>query len=64
MVEIVEQMDISDLEGAYTGYGSDAYHPRMMLVLLFYSYANGVFSSRKIEAATYEPDFGIIKHAI
>jgi len=54
VVEIVDQLDISALEGAYTGSGSDAYHPRMMLALLFYSYASGTFSSRKIEAASYE----------
>jgi len=54
VVEIVDQLDISTLEGAYTGSGSDAYHPRMMLALLFYSYASGTFSSRKIEAATHE----------
>jgi len=54
VVEIVDQLDISALEGAYTGSGSDAYHPRMMLALLFYSYASGVFSSRKIEAVTHE----------
>lgn len=54
VVEIVDQLDISALEGAYTGSGSDAYHPRMMLALLFYSYASGTFSSRKIETATYE----------
>jgi Transposase DDE domain/Transposase domain (DUF772) len=29
------------------------YHPRLMLALLIYSYANGVFSSRRIERATY-----------
>lgn len=54
VVEIVDQLDISDLEGAYTGSGSDAYHPRMMLALLFYCYATGTFSSRKMEAATFE----------
>ena len=54
VVEIVDELDISALEGAYTGSGSDAYHPRMMLALLFYGYATGVFSSRKIEAATFE----------
>ncbi|NBC27993.1 MAG: IS1182 family transposase [Bacteroidetes bacterium] len=54
VVEIVDQLDISDLEGSYTGSGSEAYHPRMMLALLFYSYATGTFSSRKMEAATYE----------
>ncbi len=35
------------------GTGSKQYPPRMMLALLIYSYANGVFSSRKIERATY-----------
>jgi len=54
VVEIVDQLDISALERTYTGSGSDAYHPRMMTALLFYSYATGVYSSRKIEAATYE----------
>lgn len=54
VVEITDQLDISALEGAYTGSGSDAYHPRMMLALLFYSYATGTFSSRKIEAATHD----------
>jgi len=54
VVEIVDQLDISALKGAYTGSGSDAYHPRMMLALLFYSYATGRFSSRKIEAATHD----------
>lgn len=54
VVEIVDQLDISALEGAYTGSGSDAYHPRIMLALLFYSYGTDTFSSRKIEAASYE----------
>lgn len=34
------------------GSGSAQYHPRMMLALLIYSYANGVFGSRRIERAT------------
>jgi len=54
VVEMVDELDISALESSYTGSGSDAYHPRMMTALLFYSYATGEFSSRKIEAATYE----------
>ncbi len=54
VVEIVDQLDLSVLEGSYTGSGSDAYHPRMMTALLFYSYASGTFSSRNIEEATYE----------
>jgi transposase len=54
VVEIVEQLDTSSLEGAYRGGGSAAYAPKMMLTLLFYCYAKGIFSSRKIEKATYE----------
>jgi transposase len=35
------------------GSGSAQYHPRMMLALLIYCYANGVFGSRRIERASY-----------
>ena len=34
--------------------GSPPYPPKMMLALLFYCYATGIFTSRKIEQATYE----------
>lgn len=54
VVEIVEQLDISSISNEYGGRGSTAYSPRMMVALLFYSYATGVFSSRKIERGTYE----------
>ena len=33
--------------------GSAQYHPRMMLALVFYCYANGESGSRRIELATY-----------
>ena len=33
--------------------GKAQYHPRLMLALLIYSYANGVFSSRRVERATW-----------
>jgi transposase len=33
--------------------GKPQYHPRLMLALLIYCYANGVFSSRRIERATH-----------
>jgi len=39
---------------AYRGSGSAAHHPRMLLGLLVYGYATGVFSSRKLERATYD----------
>jgi transposase len=54
VVEITDQLDISAIERQYTGSGSDAWHRRMLLALLFYSYATGTFSSRKIEALTYD----------
>jgi transposase len=52
VVEVIEGLDISALEKAYAGRGSTAYHPAMLLSLLIYGYATGVFSSRKIERAT------------
>ena len=46
-----------DLSGIYSSYederGFPPYDPRLMLKLLLYGYANGVMSSRKLEAATY-----------
>jgi len=54
VVEVIEQMDLSELIGQYTGRGSDAYHPSMMLGLLVYGYATGVHSSRKIERACHD----------
>ena len=54
IVEIVESLDVTPLEAAYSGGGSAPYPPKMMLALLFYGYATGIFSSRALERATYE----------
>jgi len=54
VVEIVERLDTGALERAYGGGGSAPYHPKMLLSLLFYGYATGVFSSRKLERAAYD----------
>ena len=54
VVEVVDQLDLSRLTGAYAGRGSVAHHPSVLLGLLVYGYATGVFSSRKIERATYD----------
>jgi len=54
VVDVVEGLDLSALERAYAGRGSDAYHPAMLLSLLIYGYATGTMSSRKIERATYD----------
>ena len=54
VVDIVSRLDLSPIRNSYAGRGSDAYPPSMMAALLFYAYATGVFSSRKIEQATYD----------
>jgi len=52
VVDIVDQLDLSALTRQYRGTGSAAYHPTVMLGLLVYGYATGIYSSRRIEAAT------------
>ena len=54
VVEIVDQLDLSEITGQYGGGGKHAYHPALLVALLFYGYATGVFSSRKLEQATYD----------
>lgn len=54
IVDIVSQLNLRSVTEQYGGRGSKAYHPRMLLALLFYGYATGVFSSRKLEKATYD----------
>ncbi len=54
VVDIVDQLDLSALTGQYRGSGSAAYHPAVMLGLLIYGYATGVYASRRIETATNE----------
>ena len=54
IVEVIAQLDTSAMLKSYRGSGSAGYHPTMLLGLLVYGYATGVFSSRKIERATYD----------
>ncbi|RNA72349.1 transposase, partial [Prosthecochloris sp. ZM_2] len=54
VVDIVSQLDLSSLRNAYSGRGSSPYDPAMLLSLILYGYATGVFSSRKLEQATYD----------
>jgi transposase len=54
VVEVIAQLDLSGLSMAYAGRGKAAHHPEVLLGLLVYGYATGVFSSRKIERATYD----------
>lgn len=53
IVEAVERVDMSAFHVSRTGSGKAQYHPRMMLGLLVYCYAIGIFSSRRIEQASY-----------
>ena len=53
VVEVVDGFDLRAMSGSYRGSGSASYHPRLLLGLLVYGYATGVFSSRKLERATY-----------
>src|SRR5215469_12945395 len=54
VVETVTKLDLSALYARYGTRGGAPYAPEILLGLLFYGYATGVFSSRKIERATYE----------
>jgi transposase len=54
IVEVIDSLDLSAMERSYRGTGSAGYHPALLLGLLVYGYATGVFSSRKLERATYD----------
>jgi transposase len=54
VVEVVDQLDIANLTRQYSGRGSKAHHPATLLAILVYGYATGVFSSRRLERATYD----------
>jgi transposase len=58
IVEAVERVRIGAFKVNWAGTGKAQYHPRVMLALLIYSYANGLFSSRRIERATHR-DVGV-----
>jgi transposase len=52
--EVVDSLDISEIISLYKGGGCSAYHPRMMLKVLFYGYLSNVYSCRKIAKALGE----------
>jgi transposase len=54
IVEVIDSLDLGRMARAYRGSGSASYHPAMLLGILVYGYATGVFSSRKLERATYD----------
>ena len=54
IVKVIALLDLSAIYARYAPVGGEPYAPELLLGLLFYGYATGVFSSRKIEKATYE----------
>ena len=54
IVEVIDQLDLTNLTRQYTGRGSQAHHPATLLGILVYGYCTGIFSSRKLERATYD----------
>jgi len=52
--DVVETLNLNCLYRKVSPEGHPAYHPKMMLKVLIYAYANGIFSSRKIQAALEE----------
>jgi transposase len=54
VVRLVAQLDLASIYARYAPLGGVPYAPEILLGLLVYGYATGVFSSRKIERATYD----------
>ena len=52
--EVVSGLDLRAMIGSYRGSGEASYHPALLLGLMIYGYATGVFSSRQLERATYD----------
>ncbi len=75
VVDIISQLDLSRIYAGYAEQGGEAIAPEALLGLLFFGYATGIFSSRKLEKATYEnlgaryvagglhPDHGVLSDA-
>jgi transposase len=58
IVAAVERVRLGAFHSNARAGGKPQYHPRLMLALLVYCYANGIFSSRRIERASYR-DVGV-----
>lgn len=52
--QVVDQLNINSLLSKYKGGGTSAYHPRMLLKVLFYAYLCNIYSCRKIAKALEE----------
>src|ERR1700742_161314 len=54
VVEVIASLDLRAMTGSYRGSGEASYHPQLLLGIVIYGYATGVFSSRKLERGTYD----------
>src|SRR6201996_2536252 len=54
VVDVIASLDLRAMLGSYRGSDEASYHPTVLLGILVYGYATGVFSSRKLERATYD----------
>ena len=54
VVDIVSQLNFQKIKDQYKRGGKEGYDPSMLTAMLFYGYATGIFSSRKIENASYD----------
>jgi transposase len=54
VVEVINGLDLKAMSKTSRGCGSASYHPTVLLSVLIYGCASGVFSSRKLERATYD----------
>jgi transposase len=54
VVDMIASLDLRAMIGSYRGSGEASYHPTVLLGILVYGYATGVFSSRKLERATHD----------
>src|SRR5271155_4120611 len=54
IVEVIDGLDLRAMSGSYRGSGSGSFHPCMLLCPLVFGYGRGLFSSRKLERATYD----------
>lgn len=52
--KIVSELKLDIIESTYSGIGQNAYHPKMLLSLIFYGYAVGIRSGRKLSKACKE----------
>jgi transposase len=54
IVEAIAKLDLSSMYAQFGSKGGEPYAPEILLGLIFYGYATGVFGSRKIEKATHD----------